>query len=36
MAILDPLDRFEPDYVYDGIKPVATLVSEIILDLKTS
>jgi gluconokinase len=35
MAILDPLDRFEPGYVYDGTKPVASLVSQITLDLKS-
>jgi gluconokinase len=35
MAILDPLDRFEPGYVYDGTKPVVSLVSQITLDLKS-
>jgi carbohydrate kinase (thermoresistant glucokinase family) len=35
MAILDPLERLEPGHVYDGTKPVATLVSEITLDLKS-
>ena len=35
MAILDPLERLEPGHVYDGTKPVATLVSEISLDIKS-
>ena len=35
MAILDPLERLEPGHVYDGTKPVSTLVSEITLDLKS-
>jgi gluconokinase len=35
MAILDPLERLEPGHVYDGTKPVATLASEITLDLKS-
>jgi len=35
MAILDPLERLEPGHVYDGTKPVAALVSEITLDLKS-
>ena len=35
IAILDPLERLEPGHVYDGTKPVATLVSEITLDLKS-
>jgi carbohydrate kinase (thermoresistant glucokinase family) len=35
MAILDPLERLEPGHVYDGTKQVATLVSEITLDLKS-